>query len=111
MIDYGAGGYNYQNFGAHYKNFSPINNIRKGAPPTIIFIGTNEYLIPVKTEEYYQLVMNKVGNRRDVKMYDKQDHGFFNYTYFEYSKRTVAGADAFLQSLGYLAEAPKIKFE
>ena len=44
VIDNGPGGYGYERIGDEYKKFSPLHNIKKGAPPTIIFLGTNEYV-------------------------------------------------------------------
>ena len=36
VIDNGPGGNGYDRIGEDYKSFSPLHNIRKGAPPTII---------------------------------------------------------------------------
>lgn len=111
VIDNGPGGYGYERIGDQYKNFSPLHNIRKGAPPTIIFLGTNDKLIPEATAEYYKAVMEKVGSKCELKLYDGQAHGFFNYKNFEYYKRTLEQADRFLLSLGYLREESIIKIE
>lgn len=111
VIDNGPGGYGYKRIGDEYKNFSPLHNIKKGAPPTIIFLGTNDKLIPVETAEYYKKVMEKVESRCDLKLYEGEAHGFFNYDNFEYYKKTVSDADEFLQSLGYLNKEPKIVIE
>lgn len=40
VIDNGPGGYGFDRVGEQYKNFSPLHNIRTGAPPTILFLGT-----------------------------------------------------------------------
>jgi len=111
VIDNGPGGYGYERIGSEYKDFSPLHNIREGAPPTIIFLGTQDKLIPVGTAEYYQLVMEKVGSRCDLKLYQDQGHGFFNYRAFDYYKTTVLEADLFLQSLGYLDDNSVVKIE
>ncbi|MEN8250350.1 MAG: alpha/beta hydrolase, partial [Bacteroidota bacterium] len=52
VIDNGPGGYGYDRICDAYKIFSPLHNIRKGAPPTILFLGTNDHLIPVETVNY-----------------------------------------------------------
>ncbi len=111
VIDNGPGGYGYDRIGDAYKDFSPLHNIKKGAPPTVIFLGTNDKLIPVETAKYYQKVMEKVGSRCGVHLYENQEHGFFNYNNFEYYKKTLIEADKFLQSLGYLKKEPIIKIE
>jgi acetyl esterase/lipase len=111
VIDNAPGGYGYERIGDAYKSFSPLHNIKKGAPPTIFFLGTNDALIPVETAEYYKKVMEKVGSRCNLHLYENQDHGFFNYRYFEYYKKTIFETDKFLQSLGYLKVEPSVKIE
>lgn len=111
VIDNGPGGYGYERIGDAYKKFSPLHNIKKGAPPTIIFLGTNDALIPVETARYYQKVMEKVESKCELYLYEDQVHGFFNYKNFEYYKKTVAEADKFLQSIGYLNKEPIIGIE
>ena len=111
VIDNGPGGYGYERIGDQYKNFSPLHNIIKGAPPTIIFLGTNDELIPVATAEYYKTVMEKVGSKCELKLYDGQGHGFFNYKNFEYYKKTLEEADRFLKSIGCLSEESIIIIE
>lgn len=102
VIDNGPGGYGYDRIGDAYRSFSPIHNLKNGAPPTILFLGTNDNLIPVETAKYYQKVMEKVKSRCELHFYEGQGHGFFNYVNIEYYKKTVSKADEFLQSLGYL---------
>ena len=111
VIDNGPGGYGYERIGKVYKDFSPLHNINQGAPPTIFFLGSNDALIPVTTAENYKKAMEEVGSRCDLKLYEGQRHGFFNYRNFEYFKKTILEADQFLQSLGYLGEEPRVKIE
>jgi acetyl esterase len=111
VIDNGPGGYGYERIGETYKDFSPIHNIREGAPPTILFLGTEDPLIPVETARYYKTVMDKVGSRCDLLLYKGQGHGFFNYAHIEYYKKTVFEANLFLISLGYLSKDPVVEIE
>lgn len=111
VIDNGPGGYGYERIGNDYKNFSPLHNIKKGAPPTIFFLGTNDKLIPVATAKYYKMVMEKAKGRCELLLYNGQGHGFFNYRNIEYYKKTVFEADRFLQSLGYLKAKPIVSIE
>jgi acetyl esterase/lipase len=106
VFDNGPGGYGFERVGEAYKSFSPLHNIKKGAPPTIVFLGDKDHLVPVETAKYYKQVMEKVKSRCDLFIYEGQGHGFFNYKNFEYYKKTVAETDAFLQSLGYLNKEP-----
>lgn len=111
VIDNGPGGYGFERIGEAYAKFSPLHNIRPGTPPTILFLGTKDRLIPVTTAEYYQLVMEKVGSRCELKLFEGAGHGFFNYRSFENYKATVEAMDAFLQSIGFLQKEPQVKIE
>ena len=104
VIDNGPGGYGYERIGEKYKDFSPLHNIREGAPPTILFLGTEDNLIPVETAEYYKTVMQKVGSRCDLILYEGQGHGFFNFRNTEMYKKTLAETEKFLISIGYLLD-------
>jgi len=103
------GGYGYNRIGQNYKDFSPLHNINKGAPPTIFFLGTRDNLIPVETAEYYKTVMEKVGSRCELFLFEGAGHGFFNFKNPEYYNQTVRETDQFLVSLGYLKGEPTIK--
>ena len=111
VIDNGPGGYGYEKIGDEYKNFSPLHNIKKGAPPTIIFLGTNDKYIPVETAEYYKKVMEKVNSKCELRLYEGQGHGFFNHKNLEFFKKTINETDQFLVSLGYLKNEPIITIE
>jgi len=111
VIDNGPGGYGYQRIGDAYTRFSPLHNIKKGAPPTLFFLGTNDVLIPVATAEYYKTVMIKVKSTCELHLYEGAGHGFFNYKNFEYYKNTITKTDEFLKSHGYLKSDPIVKIE
>jgi acetyl esterase len=111
VIDNGPGGYGYNKIGEAYKNFSPLHNIREGMPPAIIFLGTNDQIIPVETAKYFQKAMEKVKSQCVLKLYEGQGHGFFNYKNLENYKKTVFETDAFLQSIGFLKENPVVEIK
>ncbi|MCU0377608.1 MAG: alpha/beta hydrolase [Bacteroidales bacterium] len=89
-----------------YLAFSPLHNIRPGAPPTILFFGTKDKFIPVETARKYQAEIQKVGSRCDLLLYEGQPHGFFNFKNPEYYKKTVLEADRFLISIDFLSGEP-----
>lgn len=109
VIDNGPGGYGFDRIGEEYRFFSPLHNLLRGMPPTIFFLGTNDDLIPVETARYYQKVMEKIGSRCDLHLFEGQLHGFFNLKNLEYYKKTLWLADEFLISLGYLSGQPVIE--
>ncbi len=100
VIDNGPGGYGYDRIGERYKDFSPLHNIHKGAPPAVFFLGTKDKLIPVATAEYFKTVMERVGSRCDLFLYEGQEHGFFKNGNRDYYYRTLLETDIFLTSLG-----------
>ena len=104
VIDNGPGGYGFDRIGGEYRNFSPLHNIKQGAPPTIIFLGTKDRLIPLETARYYKMVMEKVGSRCDLVLYEGVAHGFFNKE--EYLLPTLKEADRFLMSLNFIRAGP-----
>lgn len=111
VIDNRPGGYGFKSVGEDYKSFSPLHNIKKNAPPIIIFSGTNDNLIPVETVKYYKKEMEKVESKCDLHLYEGQQHGFFNYKNIEFYKKTVHEANKFLQSIRYLLTEPIIEIE
>ncbi|MDR1864446.1 MAG: alpha/beta hydrolase [Bacteroidales bacterium] len=104
VIDNGPGGYGYERIGEEYIYFSPLHNLRAGAPPTVFFLGTNDGLIPVETAQYYRKVMERTGSRCDLHLYEGQGHGFFNVAKSaENFRKTIEQADEFLISIGFLS--------
>jgi len=104
VFDNGPDGFEHERMGKRWMEISPAHNIKRGAPPTIIFLGTKDNLIPVPTAEKYKMKMEEVGSRCELHLYEGQNHGFFNQQKdnHEYYDKTVHDADLFLQSLKYL---------
>lgn len=111
VIDNGPGGYGFDRVTDYYKDFSPLHNLKADTPPTLFMLGTEDKLIPVETALYYQKVMEKMGLRCDVKLYEGKGHGFFNFHHFDAYKETLIDMDEFLQSLGYLNEKPIVQIK
>jgi acetyl esterase/lipase len=101
VFDNGPGGYAYQRISSSYHSFSPLHNIREGAPPTIVFLGTEDHFIQVETAKYFKMVMEKVNSRCDLFLYEGEGHGFCNKGKKHFTI-TLEEADKFLVSLGYL---------
>ena len=111
VYDNGPEGYGHDRVKGHWRAFSPMHNIDEDTPPTIVFLGMKDKLIPVSTAEQYKDLMAKSGRRCDLHLYEGQPHGFFNYrdgknTYYY---QTVIEADKFLASLVYLEGEPTLK--
>jgi arylsulfatase A-like enzyme/acetyl esterase/lipase len=54
VFDNGPGGWGHGTVKAYWEEISPMHNISKTTPPTVVFLGTKDNLIPVATVEEYQ---------------------------------------------------------
>lgn len=105
VYDNGPKGYGHSRVKDYWKKISPIHNLDKTTPPTLVFLGTNDRLIPVATAEKYRDLMQEAGVRSELVLFEGQPHGFFNRSKSEESyQKTVAEMDRFLTSLGFLEE-------
>lgn len=106
----GPGGWGTARVGDRFKEFSPAHNISKDDAPSIVFLGTNDKLIPISTGQDFQQKMQAVGVRSDLRLYSGASHGFFNAGKDDgkWYRLTVAEMDKFLVDLGWL-EKPTSK--
>lgn len=107
VYDNGPGGYGHERVGDRYREISPLHNIHEGMPPAIVFLGTQDDLVPVETGKTFQQRMRDVGSRSELMLFEGEPHGFFNYGRGDGSnyRKTVAAMDAFLKSLGVFEPA------
>ena len=91
-----------ERLGCPPEEISPIHQVKKGAPPTLILHGRSDTTVPYATVEAFAKRMKELGSRCDLIGYDGQPHGFFNAARYA---ETLAEADRFLVSLGYLEPA------
>jgi len=101
------GGWGTSRVGARYLEFSPAHNITPDDPPAIVFLGRNDALIGVPVVERFQSNMTKAGVRCETRFYEGQPHGFFNKD--PWKTITLAEADKFLASLGWLKGEPTLQ--
>lgn len=106
VFDNGPGQWGRERVGKRFREFSPAHNITKGAPPTIVFLGDKDDLIPVEVIQTYEKKMKASGSRCEVHIYQGVGHGFFNRK--EYFSRTMVEADKFLASLGWIKGEPTL---
>jgi len=101
------GGWGQKRVGNRMKEFSPAHNISCDDPAAIVFLGSEDKLIPVATVERFQSNMKSSGVRCEAFFYDQQAHGFFNKDPFK--TMTLIETDKFLTSLGWLSGPPTRK--
>jgi acetyl esterase len=104
VFDNGPGGWGTQRVGDRYAEISPLHNISPDDPPAVVFLGTEDKLIPVATGRRFEEQMNSAGVACKLHLYEGQPHGFFNHGRDgnRWYNETIAAADKFLESLGWL---------
>ena len=105
VLDNSPEGYGYDRIKKHFPAFSPMHNVRAGLPPTVIFLGDQDNLIPVEVMKKYKKSMEANRNICELYIYPGGVHGFFNYKKpgsIPYYQATLNQADDFLTRLGYL---------
>ncbi len=104
VLDNGPGEFGSERVGDLYPALSPAHNVSSDDPPAVLFLGTSDKNIPVKTMENFRDRMTKAGVRCDLHLYEGEQHGFFNSKNQDgkYYILTVRESDNFLQSLGWL---------
>ncbi len=97
--------------GIPHQQVSPIEHVKTGAPPAIIFHGKADTTVPYNTAEAFTAKMTANGNKCKLVGYEGQVHGFFNYGRSDNNKyytETVREADNFLVSIKFLKGTPTI---
>jgi acetyl esterase len=79
---------------------SPTVHLTKDAPPALLFYGKEDRLL--RQGEEFVARSKELGHRAELFLADGVGHGFFNRP--PWQEKTTQRADAFLQSLGYLAK-------
>ncbi len=111
VFDNGPDGWGHQRVGERFKEFSPFHNVSEDDPPAIVFLGSADKLIPVKTAHDFKAAMENAGISCEVMIFEGKPHGFFNHgrdgnkPYYE----TVTATDKFLTSLGWLTGPPTLE--
>jgi len=111
VFDNGPTGWGHKRVGERYKEFSPFHNVSPDDPSAIVFVGTEDKLLPVKTVQEFKAQMEKAGVRCETRIYDGQGHAFFNYGQGgnRYYYETLRAADEFLAALGWLTGPPTLQ--
>ena len=107
VYDNGPKGYGHNRVKQWFPAISPAHNISKDDPPTIVFLGSKDSLIPVETAKKFDADLQAVGVPSEVWIYEGQPHGFFNEGKSKESfLDTVLKMDAFLVANDWLDGSP-----
>lgn len=111
VFDNGPGEWGAKRVGDRTAEFSPAHNVTSATPPSIVFLGDQDALIPVSTLERFAASVKAAGGRCETLIFPGEGHGFFNYgksggqPYY----KTVVACDRFLNSLGWLEGEPTLE--
>ncbi len=107
VYDNSPEGYGYSRVEAHFPAISPAHNISPDDPPTLVFLGSDDKLIPVSTARKFDADLKEAGIQSTLYVYSGHPHGFFNE---KKSQRcfvdTILKMDQFLTELGWLQGLP-----
>ncbi len=106
----GPGGWGTARVGDRYREFSPAHNLSQDDPPSIVFLGSADKLIPVSTAEQFRDDSKALGVDSELHVYQGQPHGFFNHGRDgnQWYLATVTAADRFLNKLGWVQGPPTL---
>jgi dipeptidyl aminopeptidase/acylaminoacyl peptidase len=79
VIDTSPNGFGADKIGARWAELSPLLNVRKGLPPTILFHGTADRLTPFKGAKAFQDTMLKAGNQCVLIVKEGGRHGYMMF--------------------------------
>jgi acetyl esterase/lipase len=96
----------HERVGDRFMEFSPSHHVTKDAPPTVVFLGDADKLIPVSVVKDFEADMKRAGVRCDTHIYSRAEHGFFNKEPF--FTPTLMETDKFLASLGWISSEPTL---
>ena len=71
--------FNYSRLGVKGYEISPYHHVDKTVPPTIIYHGTKDRLVPYETAQTFHKKMIAMGNDCTLIPFVGRDHGFFNH--------------------------------
>jgi acetyl esterase len=104
VVDNGPDGYGPPEMKARYREISPLHNIGTNAPPTLLFLGTNDRCVPPKTAEAFKARVEQGGGECELKLFSGAGHPIYEWRKGASPLRNEAltAADGFLSGLGFV---------
>jgi acetyl esterase/lipase len=106
VIDTSKEGYGQAKIGARWQDISPLHQVRRGLPPTLVFHGTADTVTPFQGARAFHQAMQQAGNRCELVAHEGGKHGYLLYerTLFD---ETLKKIEDFLRPLGLLEKAAR----
>lgn len=108
VIDTSIAGYGNARLGARWQEISPLQHVRAGAPPTIVFHGTADKTVPYANAVAFESAMKAAGNRCELVTIRGEGHGFAYRIEKKSANLALRETDRFLAGLGYLQGEPTL---
>ncbi len=108
VIDLSPAGYGNAKVGPKWQSISPLQNVRPGDPPTILFHGTADKTVPYENAVAFEAAMKAAGNRVELVTLRGVGHGFAYRPAKKDANLALRRSDEFLASLGYLKGEPTL---
>lgn len=85
-------------------SISPLQHVRPGMPPTLLFHGTGDTVVPYRQAVAFTESMQAAGNTIELVSFEGRGHGFFNYGRDDNQdyEATITAMDRFLVNLDFL---------
>ena len=95
---------------ASVSSIDPVEHVRPGLPPTLIFVGVNDSLTPLTGQQEFCARMEQVGNQCTIQVYPGLGHLFMRNPWGEGNEPSDSAAqtdaslraERFLELLGYV---------
>ena len=83
---------------------SPNHHVKKGLPPTLIFHGAADQIVPIETVRRFKQLMMDSHNACQLIEFEDKPHAFFNYGLYDNVPyhQTIKSTEKFLTFLEYL---------
>ncbi len=108
VIDTSPAGYGNERLGDRWQEISPLQHVRAGLPPTIVFHGTADKTVPYQNAVDFEIAMKATGNRCELVTFPGVGHGFAYNLSHKAANQAAFDSDKFLASLGYIQGAPTL---
>ncbi len=110
VLDTSKKGFGFDRFATpdQAKKANLMGAIAKGLPPSVIFHGTHDRVLPIESSANFAHKMKKKKNQCDFLSYEGQGHGFFNFNVsFDFYQSTLNVLDDFLVAQGFIEPDPE----
>ena len=101
VIDTSKAGYGNAKCGDRWQTISPLHQVRKNLPPTLVFHGTGDTVTPFAGAKAFHEAMQAAGNRCELDVNEGGKHGYLMFEDSLYQD-TLAKSEKFLRSLNLL---------